>query len=160
MAWSFSAIDVSGPLGFGIDGVADPDVDLHAQPRRTEMAFQRDALSAVHILFADWGGHDGGRIERHTVGLDLQDCDLREDRCQRVLGDLSESEKIHVASGPDHVTDPRNEKHGAFEHETLGVTRTRDPVQKPFGRVARENQVRIDAQVLRLSDEPRLCTDC
>ena len=74
----------------------------------------------------------------------------------RFIAEIAESEEVDVAGRPDDVAEPDDQHHCPLQHKAFGVARARQAVEQPLRRITREDEVRIDAHILRGSYEPRL----
>ena len=119
------------------------------QSRAPEDTAKRDAAASIRILLTDALYPDRRRIEHHSVRLDADGRHLGECLGDGCVGHVTKAEQIDVPRWTDNVAEPHDEHHCAFEHESIGVTRARKPMQEALRGITREHEVRIDTQFLR-----------
>lgn len=144
------------PLGRGDHGVADADVDLDPKPRRAQVGENRHALAAVDVRAADGTDPNGRRVELETVRLDWHGADLGDGSAQRIGVEIAEAEEIRIARGSDRFTQPYEQHQRALEDKAAGVRGAGQPVEEPLRRVARQHEVGVDPERVRMPNQARL----
>ena len=65
------------------------------------------------------------------------------------------AKQIQIASGPEWVSDPGHEEHGAFEYEAVAMRRDAQPVEQTLKRIARQENLEIRLFGAGSVEEPR-----
>lgn len=138
------------------DGVANADIDLDLQPGRPESRLERNAPPAIRILFTNRPHLNGLGQKGYRVGLDLDATNLMDDSAQRVVRQLTETQQVRITRRAQRFAEPHEEQQRALQHETLRIRRACESIKKALHCVAREHEVRIDADRFRMSRESHL----
>ncbi len=72
-------------------------------------------------------------------GLLSANCSLRGG--DRFNGGVAETHQIEILRGPEWIIEPCREKHCAFEDETITKGRQTQTVEKPFDRIASQDEL-------------------
>jgi len=86
--WQVEQAWILEPVWLWRGRIADADVHLHAEPRRTQVSGERDACATVRVLLADRCHADRLWIEIDTVRLHIDGADRAEHLGQRFFREV------------------------------------------------------------------------
>jgi hypothetical protein len=129
--------------GRGRDGVSEPNIDLHGNPRPLQIAQEGDTDPFIVRIFLDALRFDARRVKLETVFIDRKRTDLLEDGFKAARIVVAVGEKIRVPSWAVGLLRPEFKKQRALENENLLVFRLADAEEKAFQSIFREKQPKI-----------------
>ena len=127
----------------GRDGVSEPNIDLHGNPRPLQIAQEGDTDPFIVRIFLDALRLDARRVKLETVFIDGKRTDLFEDGFKAARIVVAIGEKIGVPSRPVGLLRPEFKKQRALENENLLVFRLADAEEKAFQSIFRQKQPEI-----------------
>ena len=135
--------------GRWMHGVAEADVDLHADARRRHDCGERHPDALIRLVVADAARAHGRGEEGHAIGLDGRRGDSAEDLDQPLTTRRSRPVQIEIARGAVRGAGPRREEHRALEHEVPCVRGRSQPMQQSLQHELHEQALNILAALAR-----------
>src|SRR5262249_8996975 len=141
-------------IGSGLDGVAKTDVNLHVHTRVAEHGPKAHPQPTIFSFAADRLGPHGRGIQKKPVVRDLYDADVLQ-RGDHVVGIATAvTGEIEVAGRPVNRPTPYREQHGALENEASAVWRLPQAIEKPFGNITVEEELKIVTGLASTVEKP------
>ena len=121
-----------GKLGFGINGIAKTDINLHRNSRSRQLGLKFEAYSVVFVFFLDPSPLDRFAGEHNAIVL-LNVADFP-DHCFDFIdiGRQTSAEQVQVLCGPVRLSCPKSEKCSAFERKSVSMLRASKAIQEAF----------------------------
>ena len=107
------------PLRLGHDGIADADIDLHAQARLAQARLKDGAQPAIGILRPNRSDADRRGQILEAVELDSGVARIGEYLHERLLGHFAQAEQIRIPGGTDRFAEPDEHEQRALQDEPV-----------------------------------------